>query len=104
MPFITAQFLTRTGTDRPQVVPKQSHNLAFLGQFAEVPDDVVFTVDYSVRTAQTAVYQFLGIHRPITPIYMGQYDVRVLLNVVKTMMKDDSLTMEFNLAKRMLGI
>lgn len=104
MPFITAQFLTRTGTDRPQVVPKQSHNLAFLGQFAEVPDDVVFTVDYSVRTAQTAVYQFLGIHRPITPIYMGQYDVRVLLNVVKTMMKDDSMTMEFNLAKRMLGI
>jgi len=33
-----------------------STNLAFLGQFAELPDDVVFTVEYSVRSAQIAVY------------------------------------------------
>ncbi len=56
LPYITAQFLTRSKTDRPHVVPEGCTNLAFLGQFTEVPDDVVFTVEYSVRTAQMAVY------------------------------------------------
>jgi len=42
--------------DRPDVVPKGSKNFAFLGQFAEAPKDCVFTVEYSVRTAQMAVY------------------------------------------------
>lgn len=51
MPYITSQFLVRKYGDRPQVVPKGSANLAFIGQFAEVPDDVVFTVEYSARTA-----------------------------------------------------
>ena len=31
-------------------------------------DDVVFTVDYSVRAAQMAVYEFLSIDRQIPPI------------------------------------
>ncbi|MEA5573652.1 oleate hydratase [Calothrix sp. UHCC 0171] len=34
----------------------------------EIPDDVVFTVEYSVRAAQMAVYEFLSIDRPIPPI------------------------------------
>jgi len=55
MPYITSQFLVRRREDRPEVVPEASVNLAFIGQFAEVPDDVVFTVEYSVRTAWTAV-------------------------------------------------
>ncbi len=42
MPFITSQFLRRTKGDRPQVVPERSKNLAFIGQFCELPDDVVF--------------------------------------------------------------
>jgi len=35
-------------------VPEGSTNLAFIGQFAEVSDDVVFTLQYSVRTAWAA--------------------------------------------------
>ena len=38
-----------------------SKNLAFISQFVEIPDDVVFTVEYSVRAAQMAVYELLGI-------------------------------------------
>lgn len=45
IPFITSQFLTRAQDDRPQIVPKGSKNLAFVGQFRELPDDVVFTVE-----------------------------------------------------------
>lgn len=59
MPYITSQFMPRTGTDRPQVIPAGSKNLAFIGQFTEIPDDVVFTVEYSVRSAQSAVFGLL---------------------------------------------
>lgn len=80
MPFITSQFLVRAKGDRPPVVPKGSTNLAFLGQFSEIPDDVVFTVDYSVRSAQTAVYTLLKLEKAVTPIYKGERDPRVLVS------------------------
>lgn len=80
MPFATSQFLPRSKGDRPQVIPECSTNLAFLGQFCEITDDVVFTVDYSARSAQTAVYKFLGLDKEVTPIYKGQHDIRVLFN------------------------
>ena len=79
MPFITSQFLCRAKGDRPQVVPEGSKNLAFIGQFCELPDDVVFTVEYSIRSAQTAVYSLLSLNRTPPPVYKGQYDPRVLL-------------------------
>ena len=63
MPYITSQFLVRSHGDRPDVVPAGSTNLAFIGQYAEVPDDVVFTVEYSVRTAQVAVATLLNWYR-----------------------------------------
>ncbi len=79
MPFITSQFLRRAKGDRPQVVPKRSKNLAFVGQFCELPDDVVFTIEYSIRTAQTAVYALLGLRRYPPPVYKGHHDPRILL-------------------------
>jgi oleate hydratase len=78
MPYITSQFLPRKQGDRPQVVPKGSKNLGFAGQFCELPDDVVFTVEYSVRSAQTAVYELLGLKREIPAVYQGKFDPRVL--------------------------
>jgi oleate hydratase len=78
MPFITSQFLRRERGDRPQVVPEGSTNLAFVGQFCELPDDVVFTVEYSVRSAQTAVYSLLGLERNPPVVYKGTHDPRVL--------------------------
>jgi oleate hydratase len=101
MPFITSQFLTRSKGDRPQVVPECSTNLAFLGQFAEIPDDVVFTVDYSARSAQMAVYKFLNLDKEVTPIYKGQYDARVLLNSAMVMMRDDNLREEIMALKKL---
>ena len=68
MPFLTSMFMPRLSSDRPLPVPPSSKNLAFISQFVEIPDDVVFTVEYSVRAAQTAVYQLLGIERTIPPV------------------------------------
>jgi oleate hydratase len=68
MPYITSMFMPRMPNDRPLPVPRGSRNLAFISQFVEIPDDVVFTVEYSVRAAQMAVYELLGIDRKIPPV------------------------------------
>jgi oleate hydratase len=68
MPYITSMFMPRSPGDRPLPVPKSSKNLAFVSQFVEIPEDVVFTVEYSVRVAQMAVYQLLNIDREVPPI------------------------------------
>jgi len=83
MPFIDSEFLPRARGDRPRVVPEGSTNFAFLGQFVEVPDDCVFTVEYSVRTAQTAVYSLLNLEKEVSPIYKGGHDISVLLEAIE---------------------
>ncbi|HEY8660167.1 MAG TPA: oleate hydratase [Hanamia sp.] len=87
LPYITSQFLTRAPGDRPQVVPEISENIAFIGQFAEVPNDVVFTVEYSVRTAQAAVYELLEMDKQPFPIYKGEHHIDVLFDDMKTMLR-----------------
>jgi oleate hydratase len=82
MPFIDSQFLPRKPGDRPQVAPHGATNFAFVGQFAELPDDCVFTVEYSVRTAQTAVYSLLELDQEVTPIYQGHHDIHVLIDAL----------------------
>jgi oleate hydratase len=68
MPYITSMFMPRRRSDRPLPVPPGSRNLGFISQFVEIEEDVVFTVEYSVRAAQMAVYELLGIDRKIPPI------------------------------------
>jgi oleate hydratase len=68
MPYITSQFMPRLPGDRPLPVPPNSKNLAFISQFVEIPNDVVFTVEYSVRAAQMAVYELLAINRPVPEV------------------------------------
>lgn len=68
MPYITSMFMPRMRSDRPLPVPRDSRNFAFISQFVEIPGDVVFTVEYSVRAAQMAVYELLGIDRAVPPI------------------------------------
>ncbi|MFI6335289.1 oleate hydratase [Streptomyces sp. NPDC050535] len=85
MPYITSQFLVRSHGDRPPVVPEGSTNLAFIGQYAEVPDDVVFTVEYSVRTARTAVATLLHLDKQPPPVYKGGHDPRVLIEALETL-------------------
>ena len=80
MPFITSQFLRRSQGDRPAVIPKGWRNLGFVGQFVELPDDVVFTVEYSVRSAQAAVSSLLGLKTTPPPVYKGQFNPKVLLD------------------------
>lgn len=85
MPFITSQFMVRTGEDRPKVIPEGSTNLAFIGQYAEQPDDVVFTVEYSVRSAMTAVYTLLKLDKKPPAVYKGLHRPQVIVDAIQTM-------------------
>jgi len=85
MPYITSQFMLRKLGDRPKVVPDGSTNLAFLGQYAEQPDDVVFTVEYSVRCAMSAVYTLLNIAKTPPPVYQGLHSPRVIVDAIRTL-------------------
>ena len=82
MPYITSMFMPRAKSDRPLPVPANSVNLAFVSQFVELADDVVFTVEYSVRAAQTAVYQLLGVQRGVPAIQAHDKSLKVKLDAV----------------------
>ena len=82
MPYITSMFMPRAKSDRPLPVPANSVNLAFVSQFVEIADDVVFTVEYSVRAAQTAVYQLLGVQREVPAIQAHDKSLKVKLDAV----------------------
>ncbi len=85
MPFITSQFLPREKGDRPQVLPEGVDNLAFMGQFCEVPDDVVFTVEYSIRSAQLAVYGLLDLRLKPPAVYKGKFDPLVVFKAFRAL-------------------
>ena len=86
-PYVTSLFMPRTKTSRPPVVPENSLNFAFLGQYCEIPHDVVFTVEYSIRSAQTAVYSLLELDKKTSPIYEGMHHATVLYNALKTVFR-----------------
>jgi oleate hydratase len=83
MPFIDSLFMPCAKGDRPDVLPKGATNFAFLGQFAEVPNDCVFTVEYSVRCAQTAVYGLFECGKDVLPVYDSIHKPRVLIKAMK---------------------
>lgn len=90
MPYITGQFMPRAVGDRPWVVPQGSTNLACLGQFVETHNDVVFTLESSIRTARIGVYSLLGIKKQVPDIFPGQYDIRRLLRATRTLNNDEA--------------
>ncbi len=83
MPYVDAQFQPRAMNDRPQVVPEGSTNFAMISQFVEIPEDMVFTEEYSVRAARIAVYKLFDIDREICPVTPYKKDPRILAKALK---------------------
>ena len=86
MPYITSEFARRDVADRPLVIPPGAANFAVMGQYVEIPGDVVFTVEYSVRGAMHAVYGVLGLDLEIPAIYHGIADPKVAFDAFRTLM------------------
>jgi len=61
MPYASALFNNRAKTDRPEVIPEHSTNLAFTGEFVEQPYQMVFTEQSAVRSGEISAYHFAGV-------------------------------------------
>lgn len=86
MPYASALFNNRVKSDRPKVIPKNSTNLAFTGEFVEQPYQMIFTENSAVRSGEIAAFHFAGIpmSRLVkTPRY--DKDVKTLLRAAKKM-------------------
>mgnify|MGYP002718972929 CR=1 FL=1 len=64
-PRLAAPLLARNYTDRPRVVGVGVENLAVVGQIVEIPDETAATMDYSVRSAQLAVYRLMKLGKEL---------------------------------------
>jgi len=83
MPYVNNIWMPRSRTDRPAVVPEGATNLGLIGQYAEVPEDIAFTIEYSARTAWDAVHQLLKRGPAPPPVFQGQYDPSALFGALK---------------------
>lgn len=61
MPYASALFNNRAKSDRPKVIPKNSTNLAFTGEFVEQPYQMIFTENSAVRSGEIAAFHFAGV-------------------------------------------
>ena len=61
MPRKSAPLLRRDGSDRPLVVPDGMRNMAMIGHFVEIPNEVPVSMDYCVRGAQMAINHLMGL-------------------------------------------
>jgi oleate hydratase len=85
MPYDTAHFMPRKKSDRPHPVPKGSTNLGFTSQFVEIPNECVFLVETSVRSAMQAVYTLMKLNKKIPPIYRPIHHPKVWISLLKTL-------------------
>lgn len=66
MPYKSSALLQRKLIDRPEIVPEDSVNFAFIGDFVEIHEDGTNTLEYSVKSAKIAVYKLFD--RPLSKV------------------------------------
>ncbi len=87
LPYTTSQFMPRAQGDRPNVIPAGTANFAFVGQYCEIPDDVVYTVEYSVHSARLAVAALLGLAEQLPPTYQGLDHPNALVDALRRILQ-----------------
>jgi len=83
LPYTTSQFMPRAPGDRPPVIPPGTANLAVVGQYCEIPDNVVYTVEYSIHSAALAVASLLGAPGAVPPAYHGLDHPHALVGAIR---------------------
>lgn len=66
------------------MLPDRAGNSAFLSAFTDLPENVVFTVEYSVHGAMLAVYPLFDVDKEIPPTYHGLLDPKVGLKALES--------------------
>jgi len=82
-PYVNNIWLPRNGTDRPPPVPTGSTNFGLIGRYVEMPKEIAFTIECSVRSAWEAIHVLLKRGPAPPPVYQGQYDLKALFDALK---------------------
>jgi len=83
MPYVNNTWLCRSRRDKPPPVLEGATNLGLIGQYVEMPREIGFTIECSVRSAWEAIYVLLKRGPAPPPVYQGQYDPKALLKALK---------------------
>ena len=87
MPYVNNIWLPRSRGDRPPPVIEGATNLGLIGQYVEVPKEIAFTIECSVRTAWEAIHTLLKRGPAPPPVYQGQYDPKALFGALKVFLQ-----------------
>ncbi len=83
LPYVNNIWLPRSRDDRPPPVPQGATNLGLIGQYVELPKEIAFTIECSVRAAWEAIHVLLKRGPAPPPVYQGQYDPVALFDALK---------------------
>jgi oleate hydratase len=65
-----------------------------MGQFVETSNDIIFTMDSSIRTARVGVYTLMKLPKQVPDISPTQYDIRNLLKAARALNNGQPFTGE----------
>jgi len=83
MPYVNNVWLPWSRGDMPPPVPEGSTNLGLTGQYVDMPREIAFTIECSVRSAWEAIRILLKRGPAPPPVYQGQYDPKALFGALK---------------------
>jgi oleate hydratase len=83
MPYVNNVWLPWSRGDMPPPVPNGATNLGLIGQYVDMPKEIAFTIECSVRSAWEAIRTLLKRGPAPPPVYQGQHDPKALLNALK---------------------
>jgi len=87
MPYVNNVWLTWSHGDMPPPVPEGATNLGLIGQYVDMPKEIAFTIECSVRSAWEAIRTLLKRGPAPPPVYQGQYDPKALLGALKVFLR-----------------
>ena len=83
LPYVNNVWLPWSRGDMPPPVPEGATNLGLIGQYVEMPREIAFTIECSVRSAWEAIHILLKRGPAPPPVYQGQYDPKALFGALK---------------------
>jgi oleate hydratase len=83
LPYVNNVWLPWSRGDMPPPVPEGATNLGLIGQYIDMPKEIAFTIECSVRSAWEAIRILLKRGPAPPPVYQGQYDPKALFGALK---------------------
>jgi len=87
LPYVNNVWLPWSRGDMPPPVPEGSTNLGLIGQYIDMPSEIAFTIECSVRSAWEAIRALLKRGPAPPPVYQGQYDPKALFGALKVFLQ-----------------